>query len=193
VNSGGWGSVKRDFDALLDCSFDLGKDRGLFCEWMASLEGCDVMNPSCKNFFFWLLDGSVKHRAVVFWINVMQVLRVCFFPSTEFCGVKYSSLVCVPLVVFPEEFYPKVVVFYFDKFNDSMCFLWEIDVVSGVFMSGSVVFKVCFAFDVCWEIVLLSPVNPFVLFKGSDKYYCRQGVTGVVLCFKDIQGKPNLC
>ena len=127
------------------------------------------------------------------WIDIMRVLRVCFFPSTEFRGVKYSSLVRVPLVVFPEEFYPKIVIFYFDEFNGSVCFLWEIDIVSGVFMSRSVVFKVCFAFDVCWEIVLLSPVDSLVLFKSSDKYYCHQGVTGVVLYFKDIQGKPDLC
>jgi len=123
---------------------------------------------------------------IVLWIDVMWVLRVCFFPKTEFWGVKYSSLVRVPRVIFPEEFYPKVVIFYFDKFNNSVYFLCEIDVVSGIFMSGSVVFEVCFAFDVCWEIVLLSPVNSLVLFKSSDKYYCRQGVTGVVLCFKDI-------
>jgi len=107
--------------------------------------------------------------------------------------VKYSSLVCVPLVIFPEEFYPIVFVFYFDEFNNSVCFLWEIDIVSSVFMSGSVVFEVCFAFDVCWEIVLLSPVNSLVLFESSDKYYCCQDVTGVVLCFKDVRGKPDLC
>ena len=100
--------------------------------------------------------------------------------------MKYSSLICVPLVIFPEECYPIVFVFYFDEFNSSMCFLWEIDVVSGIFMSESVVFEVCFAFDMCWEIVLLSPVNSFVLFKSSDKYYCRQGVISVVLCFKDV-------
>jgi len=100
--------------------------------------------------------------------------------------VKYSSLIRVPLVIFPEEFYPKVVIFYFDKFNNSMCFLWKINVVSGVFMSGSVVFKVCFAFDVCWEIVLLSSVNSLILFESSDEYYCCQVVTGVVLCFKDV-------
>jgi len=67
-----------------------------------------------------------------------------------------------------------------------MCFLWEIDVVSSVFMSGSIVFEVCFTFDVCWEIVLLSPVNSLVLFESSNKYYCCQDVTGVVLCFKDV-------
>jgi len=103
--------------------------------------------------------------------------------------VKYSSLVCVPLVVFPEEFYPKVFVFYFDEFDDPVYFLWEVNVVSGIFMSGSVVFKICLAFDVCWKIVLLSSVNSFVLFKSSDEYYCRQDVTGVVLCFKDVSRK----
>jgi len=60
-------------------------------------------------------------------------------------------------------------------------------------MSSSMVFKVCVAFDVSWDIVLLSPVNSLVLFESSDEYYCCQDVTGVVLCFKDIQGKPDLC
>jgi len=130
---------------------------------------------------------------MIFWIDVVRVLRICFYPVTELWGMKYSSLVCVPLVIFPEEFYPIVFVFYFDEFNDSACFLWEVDVISGVFMFVSVVFKVCLAFDVCWEIVLLSPVNSFILFKSSNEYYCRQGVIGVVLCFKDVQGKPDLC
>jgi len=87
---------------------------------MASLEGCNVMNSSCKDFFFWLLDGSVKCWAIVIWVDVMRVLMVCFFSSTKFLGVNYSSLVCVPLVIFPEDFYPKVIVFYFDEFNSSM-------------------------------------------------------------------------
>jgi len=103
--------------------------------------------------------------------------------------MKYSSLVCVPLVIFPEEFYPIVFVFYFDEFDNSVCFLWEIDVISGVFMSVPVIFKVRFAFDVCWEIVLLSSVNSFILFKSSDEYYCCQDVIGVVLCFKDVLRK----
>ena len=123
----------------------------------------------------------------------MRVLGICFYPIAELWGVKYSSLVCVPLVIFPEEFYPVVFVFYFDEFDNSVCFLWEIDVISGVFMSVSVVLEVCLAFDVCWEIVLLSPMDSFVLFKSPNKYYCRQGVIGVVLCFKDVRGKPDLC
>jgi len=102
--------------------------------------------------------------------------------------VKYSSLVCVPLVIFPEEFYPIVFVFYFDEFDDSVYFLWEIDVISGVFMFVSVIFEVCFAFNVCWEIVLLSPVNSFILFKSSDEYYCRQGVIG---CCPMFQGRSR--
>ena len=153
-----------------------------------------MVNSSCKYFFVWrLFNGGMECWTIVLWIDVMWVLRVCFFPKTEFWGVKYSSLVRVPLIIFPEEFYPMVIVFYFDEFNNSVCFLWKVNVVSGIFMSSSVVFEVCFAFDVYWEIVLLSPVNSFVLFKSSDKYYCRQGVTGVVLCFKDIRGKPDLC
>jgi len=107
--------------------------------------------------------------------------------------VKYSSLVCDPLVVFPEESYPVIFVFYFDKFNSSVWFLCKVKVVSSVFVSESVEFKVCLTFDVCWEIVLLSPVNSLVLFKSSDEYYCCQDVIGVVLCFKDVRGKPDLC
>jgi len=53
VNGGGWDSIKGDGDALLDCCFDLRKDRGLFCEWIGSLEGCDVVNSSCEHFFMW--------------------------------------------------------------------------------------------------------------------------------------------
>jgi len=103
--------------------------------------------------------------------------------------VKYSSLVCGPLFIFPDESYPEIFIFYFDKFNSCVGFLWEIDVVSGVFMSGSVVFKVCFAFNVCWEIILLSPVNSLVLFESSDKYYCHQDVTGVCPVFQGRLGK----
>jgi len=51
VNSGSWGSVKRDSDALLNCCFDLGENGSLFCERVTSLEGCDVVNSSCKYFF----------------------------------------------------------------------------------------------------------------------------------------------
>ena len=107
--------------------------------------------------------------------------------------MKYFSLVCVPLVVFPEKSYPKVVIFYFDKFNNSVCFLWEIDIVPSIFVSGSVIFKVCFDFNMLWKIVLLSSVNSLVLVKFSDEYYCCQDVTGVVLYFKDVRGKPDLC
>jgi len=193
MNGGDWGNIERDIDALVDCCFDLGKNRGLFCEWVASLEGHDVMNSSCKDFFFWLLDGSVKCWTEVLWVNVMWVLRICFFPSAKLLGVKYSSLVCDPLVVFPEESYLEIGVVYFDKFNICMCFLWEIDIVPSIFVSGSVIFKVCFDFNMLWKIVLLSSVNSLVLVKFSDEYYCCQDVTGVVLYFKDVRGKPDLC
>jgi len=170
----------------MNCCFDLRKDGCLFGEWIASLEGCDVVNSSCKDFFFWLLSSGVKCWTEVFWADVVWVLMVCCFPVTELWGVKYSSLIGVPLVVFPEDFYPVVFVFYFDEFDGSVCFLWEVDVVSSVSMSGSVIFKVCFAFNVFREVVLLSSVNSLVLIESSDEYYCRQGGSLFILCFKDV-------
>jgi len=151
---------------------------------MASLEGCNVMNSSCNDFFFQLFDSSMKCWAKVFWVDIMWVLRVRIFPRAKLWGIKYSSLVCDPLVIFPEEFYPVIFIFYFDEFNSSMCFLWEVDVVSGISVSGSVIFEVCFAFDVFWEIVLLSPVYSLVLIESSDEYYCRQGVSGICPVFQ---------
>jgi len=192
VNSGSWGSIKRDVDALVDCCFDLGKDRLLFCERVTSLEGCDMMN-SCKDFFFWLLDGSVKCWTEVLWVNVMGVLGIHFFPIPSSWGVKDSSLIGDPLVIFPEESYPEIFIVNFDKFNSCVVPFGEIDIISGIFMSGSVVFKVYLNFYVIWEIVLLSPMNSSILVEFSNECYCHQDVTGVVLCFKDIQGKPDLC
>jgi len=90
--------------------------------------------------------------------------------------MEYSSLVGNPLFIFPEDFDPIVFIFYFDEFNSSVCFLWEVDVISGIFVSVSVIFEVCVTFDVFWEIVLLSPVYSLVLFESSDEYYCCQGV-----------------
>ena len=53
LDSGSWDSIKGDNDALLDCCFNLGKNRSLFCERIGSLEGCNVVNSSCKYFFMW--------------------------------------------------------------------------------------------------------------------------------------------
>jgi len=152
-----------------------------------------VVDSSCKNFFFWLLDSSMKCWAKVFWADIVWVLRVCFFPIAKFLSVKYSSLVCDPLVIFPEEFYPVIFVFYSDEFNSSVCFLWEVDVVSGISVSRSMVFKVCFTFDMLWEIVLLSPMNSLVLIKSSDKYYCRQGVSGYLSCVSRTSEESLTC
>jgi len=168
----------------VNCCFDLGKDEFLFCEWMTSLESCDVVNSFCKNFFFWLFSSSIKCWAKVFWADIVQVLRVCGSPTAKFWSVKYFSLICDPLVIFPKEFDPIIIVFYFDKFNSSMCLLWEVDVVSGISVSGSIIFEVCFTFDVFWEIVLLSPAYSLVLIKSSNKYYCRQGVSGICPVFQ---------
>ena len=75
-----WGSIEGNGDFLVNCCFDLGKDRCLFCEWMASLEGCDVVNSSCKDFFFWLLDSGVECWAEVFVTNMIWVLRIVNVP-----------------------------------------------------------------------------------------------------------------
>jgi len=151
------------------------------------------MNSSCKDFFFWLLYSSMECWAKMFWADVVWVLRVCYSPITKPLGVKYSSLICDPLVVFPEDFYPVIFIFYFDEFNSSICFLWEVDVVSSVFVSGSVVFKVCFAFDVSWEIVLLSPMYSLVLIESSNKYYCCQGVYWYLSCISRTSEKSLTC
>jgi len=83
VNSTCWSGVKRNRNSLVNCCFNLGKDRYLFCEWVTSLEGCNVIDSSCKDFFFWLLDGGMKCWAGVFWADIMWVLRVCYFPSAK--------------------------------------------------------------------------------------------------------------
>jgi len=76
MNGSGWGNIKRDIDALLDCCFDLGKDRSLFCEQVTSLEGCNMINSFYKDFFLLLLNGSMKCWAEVFCTNLVWVLWV---------------------------------------------------------------------------------------------------------------------
>jgi len=103
------------------------------------------------------------------------------------------SLVCDPNIVVPADLNPNIGVIYLDKFDRNVVFP-EVNVVSGSGVSVSMVFKVCIYFDMCWEIVLLSPMNLFIVISEfANKDYCHQGVTGVVLCFKDVQGKPDLC
>ena len=76
MGSGSGGSVKGDRDALFNSSFNLGKDGFLFFERMGSLEGCDVVDSSCENFFFLLFNGGVKGWAEVFQIDMVWVLWV---------------------------------------------------------------------------------------------------------------------
>ena len=81
-----------------------------------------------------------------------------------------------------------------DEFDRDVALLFRVNVVPGVGVSLSLVFKVCLFCDVCWEVVLLSPVNSFVFVSEfSDEDYCRQVVRVFVLCFKDVRGKPDLC
>ena len=181
--------------ALFDCWFNLRKNRFLFCERVTSLEGCNVVNSSCEYFLvWWLFDSCMECWAEVLRTDVVWVLRVCFLPPTELWPFKYSSLGSDPTVWFPKKSNPVIGVVYLDKFNSCVWFVWKVNVVSVVGVSWSLVFVIGVSFYVCWKIVLLSSVNSFVfVFEFSNKCYCRQGVTGVVLCFKDVRGKPDLC
>ena len=88
-----------------------------------------------------------------------------------------SLLSCIPAVFSVDKFYPKVGIVDVDEFDRNVALLFRVDVVPGVGISLSLVFKVCVFCDVCWEIVLLSPVNSFVFVSEfSDKDYCRQDV-----------------
>ena len=92
------------------------------------------------------------------------------------------------------KYYPKVGVIDMDEFNRDVALSWGVNVVSCIRIFLSLVFKIHPFCDMCWEIVLLSPVNLFVFVSEfSDEDYCCQGVLVFVLCFKDVQGKPDLC
>ena len=194
MNGSGRGGVKRNVVALFDCGFNLRKDRFLFCEWVTSLEGCNVVNSSCKYFLvWWLLDGCVECWAEVFWTDVVWVLWVCFDPPAKLWFSKYSSVGSDPTFWSPEKSNPMIGVIYLNEFSGCMTFVWEINVVSVIIVSWSLVFKVSVLFDMCWEIVLLSPVNSFIFVSEfSDKDYCRQGVTDVCPMFQGQSRKAWL-
>ena len=84
---------------------------------------------------------------------------------------------CVPAVFSVDKFYPEVGVVDVDEFDRNVALLFRVDVIPGVGVSVSLVFKVGLFYDMCWEIVLLSPVNSFVFVSEfSDKDYCCQSV-----------------
>ena len=86
-------------------------------------------------------------------------------------------LSCIPAVFSVDKFYPEVGVIGVDEFDRDVVLFSRIDVIPGIGVSLSLVFKVRLFCDVCWEIILLSPVNSFVFVSEfSDKDYCRQGV-----------------
>jgi len=67
-----------------------------------------------------------------------------------------------PSVVSEEESNPEVGVVGLDKFNRCVGFLWKIATVPSILVLVSVVFKVYISFDMCWEIVLLSPEDLYM-------------------------------
>ena len=178
MGGSGRGGVKGNLDALLNGSFNLGKDGFLFFERMGSLKGCDVMDPSGKNFFLLLFDRGMKGWAEVFWVNVVWMLWVRFDPPAEYkrC-LDNSFLGCIPAVFSVDKFYPEVGVVGVDEFDRDVALLFGVDVIPGIRVSVSLVFKVRLFCDVRWEIILLSPVNSFVFISEfSDKDYCCQFV-----------------
>ena len=88
-----------------------------------------------------------------------------------------SFLGRVPAVFSVDKFYPGVGVVGVDEFDRDVALFLRIDVIPGIRVSLSLVFKVRLFCDVRWEIVLLSPMNSFVFVSEfSDKDYCRQVV-----------------
>ena len=120
----------------------------------------------------------MKGWAEVFWVNVVWVLWVRFNPPAKYKGCLDDSLLgCIPAIFSVDKFYPRVGVVGVDEFDRDVILLFRIDVIPSVGVSLSLVFKVCVFCDVCWEIVLLSPVNSFVFVSEfSDEDYCCQGV-----------------
>ena len=141
-----------------------------------------MMNSSCKDFFF-LFNSGLEGWTEVFWINVVWVLWVRFDPPAEYKRCLDTSLLgCIPAVFSVNEFYPEVGVVGVDEFDRNVALFLRVDVIPGIRVSVSLVFKVRLFCDVCWEIVLLSPVNSFVFVSEfSDKDYCRQ-VVRVLSC-----------
>jgi len=89
-----------------------------------------------------------------------------------------------------EKFDPVVGVVSLDKFDGSLC--WGIKVVSGVRMSWSLIVKVYVDFDMCWEIILLSPEDLDKVI--TECFICLGGChSGNSSVFQELVGKPNLC
>ena len=117
---------------------------------------------------------------------------VRFDPPAEYKGcLDNPFLSCIPAVFSVDEFYPEVGVVDMDEFDGNVALFLRVNIIPGIRVSVSLVFKVRLFCDMCWEIVLLSPVNSFVFVSEfPDEDYCRQVCTGVVL---DVRVKPDLC
>ena len=78
-----------------------------------------------------------------------------------------------------------------DKFDRLVLFSLGIKVVSGVWMSWSLIVEVYVNFNVFWEIILLSPKD---LCKLVTECVCLDGRhDGNSSVFQELVGKPNLC
>ena len=95
-------------------------------------------------------------------------------------------MVCIPTVFSVVDSYPKIGVIGIDKLNRDMFLFLGVNVVPSIRVSMSLVFKVCVLCDIYREIILLSPINLFIVVSEfSDKNYCCQGVL-VLSCVSRI-------
>ena len=96
----------------------------------------------------------------------------------------------MPLVLSSDKLDPDVGVVSFDKFERSFSSC-SVKVIPGVGVFWSLVVKVNVLFDVCWEIVLLSPEDLYELVTESS--VCLGRHDGNSSVFQELVGKPNLC
>jgi len=99
---------------------------------------------------------------------VIWVLRIIGVPPANCRSFEYSSLIGLPNVLSPAKSNPQVSVIDLDEFDRSMYVFGEVNVIPGVGVSLSLIFKVCVNFDMCWEIVLLSSKDLQVLVVKSS-------------------------
>jgi len=110
----------------------------------------------CGNCFESKRDAGLLRVKFVIW-----VLDICFSPPADEWSVVYASLIGLPSVFSPEEFDLVVSHVCMDEFDGSLC--WSIKIVPGVWVFVSLIVEVGVCFDMCWEIVLLSPEDLYKL------------------------------
>ena len=122
--------------------------------------------------------------------DMVGMLRVRYDPPACLWSIVYASLVSLPRVLSSDELDPTIGVVNLDKFKGSFS-ICCIKVVPSIRVSWSLIFKVDVYFDMCWEIVLLSPEDLCELV--TECFVCLGHHGGNSSVFQELVGKPNLC